>query len=177
MFPLPEYQAHTHTKLSLGRKIAQITLCLVMKNNFSYEFATRAKSDLILSCSAKDKRLLMRSLFLSFSFPSPFLCLSLAPPNPRNSLPPSFSLSFLHPPLHCEPQYGGSSVGMERWEWNIKIAGESQEGDYKYKFWAEKGIAICFRVFWLLAQEEYRLNALQLQKKTLTTKIFSETQT
>ena len=108
---------HTH-KLSLERKIAQITLCLVMKNNFSYEFATRAKSDLILSCSAKNKRLLVRSLFLSFSFSSPFLSLSLVPPPP--TLPPPFSLSlslslaFLHPPLHWEPQYGGSSVGMER---------------------------------------------------------------
>lgn len=111
-----------------------------------------------------------------FLFPLPF-CVSLLRPPPPATLSLPHSLSFLHPPLHCEPQYGGSSVGMERWEWNIKIAGESQEGDYKYKFWAEKGIAICFRVFWLLAQEEYRLNALQLQKKTLTTKIFSETQT
>ena len=34
----------------------------------------------------------------------------------------------------------------------------------------EKGIAICFRVFWLLAQEEYRLNALQHRSQALLPK-------
>lgn len=42
LFSLPEYRAQI--KLFVGRKIAQITLCLVMKNNFSYGFATRART-------------------------------------------------------------------------------------------------------------------------------------
>lgn len=128
-----------------------------------------SKSDLILSCCRqKIKRLLMRSLLASF-FSLPFSMVSLLRPTPSNSPLSPFSL-FLRPSLY--------SVGASVWRqqfllvWKdesgiLKIAGESQGRDYKYKF-ELKGHCHLLSCLWLLAQEEYRLNALQLQKKTLT---------